>query len=231
MHDTLEVLYKPFEGVFLEENLLVELKKKIEGEVKLQFQRTFKKGSFKRGKNLIIFEVAKRYILNFIEFEISELKKGNQIKIIKIESNLSASIEIPSLDFPVKIGGKIDRLDEYNGQLRIIDYKTGLVQQGELELVEWSILTSDKKYSKIIQVLAYVLMINQEQKIENVEGGIISFKNLKNGFLKFATKESARSRTKDYKITQETLSLFEEELCKLIIEICNPDIPFLEKPL
>jgi ATP-dependent helicase/nuclease subunit B len=231
VHDALEVLYKPIEGKFLGEKVLLELKNKIEEEVIAQFQKTFKKGSFKRGKNLIIFEVAKRYILNFIEFEISEIKKGNQIKIVKIESNLSAEIEIPSLNFPVKIGGKIDRLDEYNGTVRIIDYKTGLVQPGELELVDWSILTSDKKYSKIIQVLAYALMINQEQKIENVEGGIISFKNLKKGFLKFATKESARSRTKDTMITQETLDLFKEELSKLIIEVCDPDIPFLEKEL
>ncbi|MBV1922442.1 MAG: PD-(D/E)XK nuclease family protein [Flavobacteriaceae bacterium] len=231
VHDALEALYKPLEGSLLDKDILTNMKKKVEEEVTIQFQKTYKKGSFKRGKNLIIFEVAKRYILNFINFELDELNNGNQIKIIKIESNLSADINIPSLNFPVKIRGKIDRLDEYNGQLRIVDYKTGLVQQGELELVDWSIITSDKKYSKIIQVLAYVLMINQERKIETVEGGIISFKNLKNGFLKFATKESARSRTKDFNITQETLSLFTEELSNLIIEICDAEIPFTEKEL
>ena len=69
------------------------------------------------------------------------------------------------------------------------------------------------------------------QKIENVEGGIISFKNLKKGFLKFATKESARGRTKDTMITQETLGLFKEELSRIIIEICDSKIPFLEKEL
>lgn len=231
VHDALEVLYKPLEGKILNESILLELKEKIEAEVIVQFQKTFKKGSFKKGKNLIIFEVAKRYIANFIEYELSEIHKGNQIKIVKIESNLFSEVEIPNLNFPVKIRGKIDRLDQYNGQLRIIDYKTGLVQSGELELVDWPLLTKDKKFSKIVQVLAYVVMINEEQKIDRVEGGIISFKNLKKGFLKFATKESARSRTKDHVITQDTLDLFKEELSNLIVEICDPNVPFIEKEL
>jgi len=62
-----------------------------------------------------------------------------------------------------------------------------------------------------------------------VEAGIISFKNLKEGFLKFAKKESAFSRTKNALITDDTLIDFELELKKLILEICNPNINFTEK--
>mgnify|MGYP000885024490 FL=1 len=61
-----------------------------------------------------------------------------------------------------------------------------------------------------------------------VEAGIISFKNLSGGFIKFAKRESSRGK-KDTNITEDTLTSFEIELKKLITEICNPNIPFTEK--
>ena len=63
-----------------------------------------------------------------------------------------------------------------------------------------------------------------------VEAGIISFKNLKSGVLKFATKDrNGAYAKKDSLITDETLENFSVELKKLILEICNPNIPFTEK--
>ena len=225
VHDALEAFYKPYEGQFLSEDILNELKQGINDEVEKQFKITFKGGNYKTGKNLIIFEVAKHFILNFINFEISELKKGNKIKIISIESNLSVSVPIPELDFPIKIHGKVDRVDEFNGTLRVIDYKTGVVEPRNLEIQDWEPITTDYKYSKIIQVLAYSLMIHKNTPYKNVEAGIISFKRLKSGFMKFAIK----GKPKQTKIDSEILNDYSIELKKLILEICNKEIPFIEK--
>ena len=125
----------------------------------------------------------------------------------------------------------MDRVDEYNGQLRIVDYKTGKVAQGDVELVDWEEITVDYKYSKAFQVLAYALMMNKEIPINNAQAGIISFKNLSSGFLKFGKREKARGGSKDQIITQETLDTFTDELKRLILEICNPDEPFTEKEI
>jgi len=63
-----------------------------------------------------------------------------------------------------------------------------------------------------------------------VEAGIISFKNLKAGFLKFSKKDKiGNGAKKDTLITQNTLDNFYNELKSLILEICNPEIPFTEK--
>ncbi|MGO3182798.1 MAG: PD-(D/E)XK nuclease family protein [Aequorivita sp.] len=230
VHDTLEKFYQPLENSILTKEQLLEMKGRIHDEVTLQFKKTFKGGTFSKGKNLIIFEVAKRYISNFINREIADVEAGNDIKITKIEANLTLEIPIPELDFPVKIHGKVDRVDEYNGQLRIIDYKTGLVKQGDLEIIEWEELNQDYKFSKAFQVLTYALMMGKEIPINNVEAGIISFKNLGSGFLKFGTKTSAYSK-RDYQITEETLETFTVELKKLILEICDSNIPFIEKEI
>lgn len=230
VHDTLENFYKPLEGKSLSTQNLLEMKQRINEEVMFQFKETFKGGTFSKGKNLIIFEVVKRYISNFIDREITEVEAGNDIKIIKIEANLTLEIPISELDFPVKIHGKVDRVDEYNGQLRIIDYKTGNVNQGDVELIEWEELIQDYKYSKAFQILTYALMMNKDIPLNNAEAGIISFKNLGAGFLKFGTKTSAYSK-REQQITSVTLENFTVELKKLILEICDQNIPFTEKEI
>lgn len=230
IHDTLEKFYQPLETSVLSVQNLLDMKGLIDEEVTAQFKKTFKGGTFTKGKNLIIFEVAKRYISNFIDREISEVKAGNEIKLVKIEANLTLEIPIPEIDFPVKIHGKVDRVDTFNGQLRIIDYKTGSVNPGDVEIIDWPDLTKDYKFSKAFQVLTYALMMNKELPINGAEAGIISFKNLACGFLKFGTKTSAYSK-RDQQITVETLENFTIELKKLILEICDPQVPFIEKEI
>ena len=119
-----------------------------------------------------------------------------------------------------------------NGVIRIVDYKTGKVEQNEVEIVNWDDVASDyKKYSKSFQILSYAYMMHQSGNIKlPVEAGIISFKNLKSGFLKFAKKDkSGAYAKKEVLITDETLNHFSIQLKNLILEICNPDIPFTEK--
>jgi len=230
VHDTLESFYKPLENSMLTIDLLKEMKKKIHTEIKAQFDKTFREGNYTKGKNLIVFEVAKRYILNFINHEIYELNQGNQIEILQIESKLKTQIQIPELDFPVFIQGKVDRLDSYNGQFRIIDYKTGSVKQNDVEIINWEEMTTDYKYHKIVQILAYALMINKEIDFDQAYAGIISFKNLNSGFLRFGTKTSPRSK-REQLIDNDVLKIYAQEIKKLILEICDPKSPFIEKEI
>lgn len=230
VHDSLENFYKPLEGKSLSKELLLQMKDQIHDQVTSQFINTFKGGTFNKGKNLIIFEVAKRYILNFINREIAEIEAGNDIKITKIETKLSLKIDIDEVNFPVIIHGKVDRVDEYNGQLRIIDYKTGVVNKGDLEIMDWNVLNEDYKYGKAFQILTYALMMNDEINVENAETGIISFKNLSAGFLKFGIKDSPRGPI-NQQITKEIFKNFTHQLKNLIIEICDPEIPFTEKEI
>ena len=231
VHNTLEDFYKPFIGAFLNVDAITALKTQIENTVSHHFKNEYKEGDISKGKNLIIFEIAKRYVSNFLDLEIKALNAGDAIKIIAIEADNHITIEIDELEFPIKIKGKVDRVDTCNGITRIIDYKTGSVKQNQVEIVNWEDISTDyKKYSKSFQILTYAYMMQKSHMIDlPVEAGIISFKNLKEGFLKFAKKESAFSRTKNALITDDTLIDFELELKKLILEICNPNINFTEK--
>lgn len=232
IHQTLEDFYTPYKGHMLTEEHLKMMKTLINTSVTAHFKSFYKEGDMTIGKNLIILEVAKRYIFNFINKEIETLKAGHQIKIIDLEMELNVPLDIPELDFEVRLKGTVDRIDEFDGTLRIIDYKTGKVNPGQVEIVDWEDITLDyEKYSKSFQVLAYAYMLNKTVPFSKpIEAGIISFKNLQSDyFLKFAQKPSSRSRDKNPSINKQTLDNFYGELKKLILEICNPKIDFVEK--
>ncbi len=231
VHNTLEDFYRPFVGQFLTVEIIKQFKKHTEQRVSYHFTNEYKQGDITTGKNLIIFEIAKRYVSNFLDLEMEAIKAGNEIKILAIEADNEMEINIPELGFPVKLKGKVDRVDEHNGTTRIVDYKTGKVEQNQVEIADWADITTDyKKYSKSFQVLCYAYMMQASKGLKfPIEAGIVSFKNLSGGFLKFAQKESATSRKKDSLITQGTLLDFEAELKKLIVEICSPEVHFIEK--
>ncbi len=228
VHDTLEELYKPLIDNYLTPENLTALKPKIKEVVKRYFSKSYSDGDITRGKNLIAFNVVVRYVENFIDLEIKQAK-SHQIKILGLEESLNIPLIIPEINFPIVLKGKLDRIDEKDGMIRIIDYKTGKVTATQVEVVDWQELVENYNYSKAFQLLCYALMYNEKYPVKTIEAGIFSFKNLNSGLLQFATKDKKGSRTKDTSIQQQTLQLFSYELKRLISEICNPEIPFTEK--
>ena len=229
VHDSLEELYTPLINKELTPDLLNGIRKHIPNIVAKNFEKTYKEGNISSGKNYISFHVILKYIQTFIDAEVTALA-DHTIKIIALEQSLSVPLTVNGLDFPIILKGKLDRVDEYDGITRIIDYKTGKVERRNVEIIDWDILTDEYQYSKAFQLLCYGLMYSKTKPEENlsIQAGIISLKNFAEGTLLFAQKESARG-AKNHIINNEVISDFEQILGQLITEICNADIPFTEK--
>lgn len=228
VHDVLEDFYKPYLGLFLKVEDVKLMLSKIDVKTKFYFEKHYKNGDIYIGKNKLIFEVAKNFIVKFLQSELRILDKGAVLKIIGTETKLDTNIEVPGLDFPVKIGGTVDRIDELDGVLRIVDYKTGKVVPGELKIADFDLIPTAYKYTKAMQVLLYAFLYstNNNLNFDNaLESGIFSFKNRKDGFMKlnFAVKGKP-----DSNVTKEKLEEFMEVIKKMIAEIFDKTLPFKE---
>ena len=226
IHGALEELYMPFIGRLLTQADIKNCITNIDEEVLNQFKKVYKEGEIKKGRNLLAFEVAKRNILNFLKLELVAVEKGEQIQIIALEQTYERLFTHSKLPFPVLIKGNLDRVEYRNGKIRIIDYKTGKVDKASITLKQWNGLTQELKNDKIIQVLAYAFMFEPHAKGQEMEAGIISFKNLKSGFLPFNFKQD-----KDVTevITSEIMNEYLEQIVILLEEILDEAIPFEEK--
>jgi len=224
IHKTLEAFYTPYVGKHITKDALLEMKNNISNEVKKWFEIEFNNGNITTGKNLLVYNVAQQFVSNFIAQELDLIEQGHQLKIIALEHPLEIILTIHGLDFPVRLIGEADRIDELNGATRIIDYKTGRATQNELNIKDWSLITTDyKRYSKSFQVLFYALLYVKSNSIDldlhPLESGIISFKNLKAGFLK----------VNNASISKVDIDQFTEELTQLILEIFDANKPIIEK--
>lgn len=228
IHGVLEAMYKPYLGKILNKKNIVEMQKNCSMLLHRYFEKLYLKGNIISGKNKLIFEVSKNYINRFLQQELILINQKKQLKIIALEENLSAEIFIEGIDFPIRINGFVDRIDELDGVTRIIDYKTGKVEARELKIVDFSVITEDYKYAKALQVMLYSYLYVSKIKKPTIklESGIISFKNLSSGFLRINLSDELRG--KNYEVTEEKIQNFMNEIKNLIREILNPEIPFIE---
>lgn len=226
IHEVLEALFTPYIGKFLSESAISSCFKQLDNEVLKQFKLIYKEGEIKKGRNLLAFEVAKRNVFNFLKLELELIKNGDVVKILYLEKACEAILDHQNLPFPIKIAGKVDRIEERNGIIRIVDYKTGKVEKRNVVLKSWENLTKNLKNDKIIQILAYAFMFKNEVPDKPIEAGIISFKNLKAGFLPFTFKKEKEEKTI---IDEELTAAFTEEIVLLLNEILDKNQPFTEK--
>ena len=156
LHETIDFLYKDFIGKNVSKEDIQAIKReKINDAIDLSFKiYYFKKDRVDyAGKNIIIRDVIEKYVLKILKidadiapFEIISLEDTYEIEI---------PLNINGFSEKVKLGGKIDRVDKLNDQIRIIDYKTG---QDHLEFKNIEALFSKKKSERntaVFQTLLY----------------------------------------------------------------------------
>ena len=217
IHDALELLYNEYVGLELDRTSLKKLKGRVSNSVLLNAEKYVRKRNLKKGKNVIIIETAKKYVESVIDIDLKDLNKGNKIKIIAIEKEFESSLQDNINEY--KIRGKIDRIDEINGKLRVIDYKSGKkLYKRDLEIKDISEIRSESGIYNL-QLLFYMTGIYKEMSAKIIKSGIISLKNINDGLLEgiFEGKSG---------LSVENIMNFEKELIAMINEMLDKDIIF-----
>ncbi|MDO4228495.1 MAG: PD-(D/E)XK nuclease family protein [Capnocytophaga sp.] len=227
VHATLEHLYTPILNKILTEKDLQAMRPKVRPLIEKFFLEKYKNSEFKSGKNLLIFNVIEEYVHRFLDAEALEVSQGTQIVVLHLEQKINVPFRSEKLPFPVMLKGTIDRIELRNGVLHIIDYKTGRVAKNNVTVTDWETLITDFKYSKAYQLLTYAYLYQEEhQKKECLVAANFSFKNIAQGLIKFQTKEGKETHSE---ISPETMQLYTQYTEKLLLEICDINIPFESK--
>jgi CRISPR/Cas system-associated exonuclease Cas4 (RecB family) len=186
-HDTIEALYKPFEGKLIDKSDIEGIQKNkvvIANEITRQIaihyfkeRKSNRKKVLLEGKTLLIYENIKTYLHQLLKVD----KDIAPWTLISLEKKYQTSFDVILNGEPtnIHIGGKIDRVDQINGTTRVLDYKTGVVKAFSFKTVE-ELFERDLKDPKkeILQALIYTWALSSESKDLNIQPAIYSLREL-----------------------------------------------------
>ncbi len=211
IHESLEKLYTPYLNQILLPEDVSKMQKNMLKVIENEFKAKFG-NYYNQGKNLLAFHAVKEYVSIFLQKE-KELVSSNELIVKGLEQELSYDSQLGKL--PLKLKGKIDRIDLLNGQLRIIDYKTGKVDDGKLNIKSSDKFFENKEYKIALQLMVYRLLAQKNYPEFEAIPAVISFKEI--------SKEPSILKGE---INSEVLQQFEENLHAFLVELIQPDLTF-----
>ncbi len=209
-----DVVHKALERVYTESlnvQLSVELLNTLEKKASKIIAETLKDYSSKFNSVYIrstVTKVTQKWITKMIAYDKKRVLSGDIIIIRKLEEERSMLLKIGSSANSVKLYGIIDRVEQLNGQINLLDYKTGLVTGADLKVDSVEEIFENPKKSKVLQMLFYSLLYsgNSNQKIRS---GVVSFRNIQKGLLYPVINGNEE-------ISHELLHTFREEIVMVL---------------
>ena len=228
IHKVLENLYRPFLNKIMQVDNYNYMLDNLESNLIQEYKKVYHGGDTKLGSNYLIFEIIKKLIKNFLKKEKEAISKGNKIKIISIEEKFNKSFKINGLNFPINIRGTVDRIDVYNNTLRIIDYKSGLINKSNLFFKDWNSIIKDEKKNALFQVLLYSYVLRDKMiNYNEIQAGVIPFQNYDNEFIPVSLSENNIKKSV-LNLNDGIFKNFEKEFFSIINEIFDQKKPFFK---
>jgi hypothetical protein len=198
------------------ENMLkdrVNLKNEITKQIAIHYLKKKKpiKSTVKlQGKTLLMFENALTYLKQLLKVDLGI----TPFTVHSLEEQYKrwVELEINGKKTKVCIGGKIDRVDRINGQVRVLDYKTGNVDSLDFKHLEHLFDGTIKKPKKeILQALIYSWGLSHSLNNETIQPAIYSLRNL----FKESFSPNISQNRKDI-LFEDVKEDFEENLMQLL---------------
>lgn len=228
LHGALETLYTPYLNQIIRPEHIKLQKKQIEKAVNDSFLNYFSESEAFFGKNLLQQNVLRIYVEKLLDLDIELLEQSDksEMTITGLEKSLSVSLPVNynGKTTTVYIKGTVDRIDDFDSNFRIIDYKSSVKDTDKFEFTNFETLFADVAYDKLFQLFTYAWLAwkNKLSDPEKIQPCIIPFKVFERQPI-FITHKKAQL------IFNEVLLIeFENHLQSFISQILNEEKPFVQ---
>ncbi|MEI6853036.1 MAG: PD-(D/E)XK nuclease family protein [Bacteroidota bacterium] len=189
------------------------------------------------GKNLLIFHVIKDYLKDFLnkqkDITAENLQHYKTYRILAIEKKLSVQYQVETAQgsIPVNIIGKIDRVDQMDDHIQIIDYKSGDVRSKNFTLEKLFEDEQDPKNDYCFQLMLYLWLFGRDKEApscNSIHSGVWSFRKIQEGVKNVTFSPEPGSKTKDASIGPEQLAALEDYLNHLLQQLFDMNSDFVQ---
>ena len=227
LHMTMKILYEEFKNRPLSAEEIKKLRKGedkiksiIEASIKDEWLKSESDAELS-GRNLIAKEILLRYVKQLLR--VDEGIAPFTLRGLEDEYKSKIGIDISGSSVQVKIGGKVDRIDEIDGIYRIIDYKTGSVKKAFSSIESLFTKEEDNRNNEAFQTLLYCWLFDKSD-LTQIIPGLYDIKGMNES--KFSPEfKMAKKELLDF---NEVKNEFEIHLRKLIEDIFDPNIAFTQ---
>jgi ATP-dependent exoDNAse (exonuclease V) beta subunit len=229
-HKVMENLYSPFKGQLMQASDFGQLIANIL-QIDNEILRAFNTEYFKRktgalitleGNNLLIASVLRKYILQVLKVD----KNHAPFRYISSEERCNIQFPIQNGQININLKGFIDRIDEKEGRLRILDYKTGT---GKLEFKNLDEVFEHNKENRpkfVLQTFLYGIFYKKDALGKPITPGIYYIRDVfKDDFDTELLNKELKEKVTDFSIYEDD---FRSHLTNCLEEIFNPEIQFVQ---
>ncbi len=228
------------QGSWVTKEAMQEVYQNIDSYLAEAFKQTNPGLHNSEGVNYVMYQIGETIVKKFIAHQLEH--EVFPLELLDVERTLKVSIEttVHGESIPVKLAGRIDRIDRLGENLvRVIDYKTGLVRAEELKnkTDEWeTMLLNDPQKGKFRQLWLYKYMVLKQMYAEKglsirrkkllpeqnqVVAGIYSLRNIEEGLLVQDLHFSEGESVADF------LAQSESYLQRFVSKLLDPAQPFV----
>ncbi|MBX2845401.1 MAG: PD-(D/E)XK nuclease family protein [Saprospiraceae bacterium] len=211
VHHSLEVLYAPYIGQVLTQDAIDTMFTKASEVLTEQFGKHYQQGTIDRGMNHLMRKAADVLVEEALKLDAERIKK-ERIRLIGLEETYARSLELNlhGKAVEVKLQGKIDRIQEVDGIIEIIDYKTGKVNAPRLENL--SKIHNDIRQDKLVQLLVYASLLEQHYSLESLRPCLQSLRSWQKGLVYLNNQKGKTIHAEDLDLLKTELELILEQL-------------------
>ena len=221
LHSVMEKLYAPFCGKMVTNDLLKALKDDKKGMTTV-IEQAFAENYFKTdkvrpliGQNYLYGEMIRKYVEKILECD----GKLTPFRYLESERRVNQLFAL-SGGQKVRMKGFVDRIDEVQDVVRIVDYKSGKAELKFDSVENLFSKTVDKRAKAVMQVFLYALMLGEEYPGKTLKPVIYQLSTLPNTSI---SDKERKEEVTDFSLYAED---FEAALRRLLDEIFDEETPF-----